>query len=111
MGGAGKSTLLRHLAGWWQTTGLVDEIFYFGDDERAYTLGQLLDALARQLLNRTVHEGAVVSREFAAFQAMQPRVQATLLAQKLRTERHLLLDNLESVTGDPLAIPNTLPPA
>ncbi|MCE7982137.1 MAG: CHAT domain-containing protein [Caldilinea sp. CFX5] len=112
MGGAGKSTLLRHLAGWWQTTGLVDEVCYFGYDERAYTLGYLLDAIGRQLLNRTIPAGAVVSSEFAAFQAMQPRVQATLLAQKLRSERHLLiLDNLESVTGDPLAIPNTLPPA
>jgi tetratricopeptide (TPR) repeat protein len=112
MGGAGKSTLLRHLAGWWQTTGLVDEIFYFGYDERAYTLANLLDAIARRLLNRTMAAGAVVSREFATFQAMQPKLQAMLLAQKLRSERHLLiLDNLESVTGDPLAIPNTLPPA
>ena len=112
MGGAGKSTLLRHLAGWWQTTGLVDEVFYFGYDERAYTLAHLLDAIARLLLNRQVPTGAVVSRDFAVFQAMQPTLQATLLAQKLRSERHLLiLDNLESVTGDPLAIPNTLPPA
>ncbi|MEZ4676951.1 MAG: hypothetical protein R2932_22290 [Caldilineaceae bacterium] len=39
-------------------------------------------------------------------------VQSKLIAQKLRSERHLLiLDNLESVTGDPLAIPNTLPVA
>jgi CHAT domain/AAA ATPase domain len=112
MGGAGKSTLLRHLAYWWQTTGLVDEIFYFGYDERAYTLAHLLDAIARQLLNRNVPTGAVAARDFALFQAMQPTLQATLLAGKLRSERHLLiLDNLESVTGDPLAIPNTLPPA
>jgi tetratricopeptide (TPR) repeat protein len=112
MGGAGKSTLLHHLAAWWQTTELVDRVFYFGYDERAYTLHQLLDAIGHQLLNRTIPAGAVVSREFAAFQAMQPRVQATLLAQKLRSERHLLiLDNLESITGSNLAILNTLPPA
>lgn len=84
----------------------------FGYDERAYTLPQLLDAIARQLLNRNVPAGAVVARDFALFQTMQPKVQATLLAQKLRSERHLLiLDNLESVTGDALAIPNTLLPA
>lgn len=38
MGGAGKSTLLHHLAAWWQTTGLVEQVFYFGYDERAWTL-------------------------------------------------------------------------
>ena len=110
MGGAGKSTLLRYLAGWWQRTALVQEVFYFGYDEKAYTLAQLLDAIARQLLNVNILAGAAVSGQYSTFQAMQPRLQATLLAQKLRSENHLLiLDNLESVTGDPLAIPNTLP--
>ena len=109
MGGAGKSTLLRYLAGWWQRTALVQEVFYFGYDEKAYTLDQLLDALARQLLNVNILAGAAVSSQFATFQAMPLKLQATLLAQKLRSENHLLiLDNLESVTGDPLAIPNTL---
>ncbi|MFN8444920.1 MAG: CHAT domain-containing protein [Caldilineaceae bacterium] len=112
MGGAGKSTLLRHLGSWWQTTGLVDEVFYFGYDEKAYTLQQLLFEVAGRLLNRAIPTGAAVSREFATFQAMQLPLQASLLAKKLGSERHLLiLDNLESVTGDPLAIPNTLPPA
>ncbi len=56
--------------------------------------------------------GATVSRDFATFQALQLPLQAKLLAQKLRSERHLLiLDNLESVTGDPLAIQHTLPAA
>ena len=55
---------------WWQTTRLVEQVVYFGYDERAYTLGQLLDAMARQLLNRTVPAGAVVAREFAAFQGL-----------------------------------------
>jgi tetratricopeptide (TPR) repeat protein len=112
MGGAGKSTLLRHLAGWWQTTGLVDEVFYFGYDVKAYHLQAVLTTIAHQLLNRHLPTGATATREFAAFQAMQLPLQAKLLAGKLRSERHLLiLDNLESVTGDPLAIPNTLPPA
>ncbi|MFZ4657342.1 MAG: tetratricopeptide repeat protein [Caldilineaceae bacterium] len=112
MGGAGKSTLLRHLAGWWQTTGLVDEVFYFGYDVKAYHLQEVLYTIAHQLLNRNIPAGATTTREFAAFQVMQLPGQAKLLAQKLRSERHLLIvDNLESVTGDPLAIPNTLPPA
>ena len=30
MGGAGKSTLLRYLGYWWQTTGFIQQVFYFG---------------------------------------------------------------------------------
>lgn len=112
MGGAGKSTLLHHLGNWWQTTGLVQEVFYFGYDQKAYHLQELLYTIAQRLLNRNVPAGATVTPAFAGFQAMQLPLQAKLLAQKLRSERHLLiLDNLESVTGDPLAIPNTLPVA
>jgi CHAT domain len=37
MGGAGKTTLVHHLGWWWQSTGLVDEIFHVGDDEKAHT--------------------------------------------------------------------------
>src|SRR5207248_1401317 len=36
MGGAGKTTLLHHLASWWQRTELVQQVFYFGYDERAW---------------------------------------------------------------------------
>ena len=31
----GKPTLLKHLAWWWQRTGLVDEAFLFSNEERA----------------------------------------------------------------------------
>jgi hypothetical protein len=51
MGGAGKTTLLHHLGQWWQTTGLVDEVFYFGYDEKAYTRDQLVDHIGRRLWN------------------------------------------------------------
>ena len=37
MGGAGKTMLLHHLGAWWQTTGFVEHVFYFGYDERAWT--------------------------------------------------------------------------
>ena len=38
MGGSGKTTLLHHLGHWWQTTGLVDQVFYFGYDQKAWLL-------------------------------------------------------------------------
>src|SRR4029434_8662910 len=49
---------------------------------------------------------------YAQFQALMPALQQRTLARRLRTERHLLiLDNLETITGTSLAIPNTLPEA
>lgn len=103
MGGAGKSTLLRYLGAWWQQTRFVEKVFYFGYDERAHTRQQILNDLARQLLTDV---------EFARdFQPLPLNAQQKLLAGRLRGQRHLLiLDNLESITGEPLAIPNTLPP-
>ena len=98
MGGAGKTTLLHHLGAWWQTTGLVDQVFYFGYDERAWTRQQILAAIARQLLGEqsSLPPG--------------PEAQEAFLAERLRARRHLLiLDNLESITGSHLAIQNTLP--
>ena len=92
MGGAGKSTLLHHLAWWWQKTGLVGDIFYFGYDEKAHTATQILSRLAIHYFGR----------------AEAPQGQ---IVRKLRAERHLLiLDNLESITGQQLAVQNTLPP-
>src|SRR5262245_13232113 len=112
MGGAGKTTLLHHLGQWWQTTGLVEEVFYFGYDEKAHTRNQIVDQIARRLLNQIVPQGMAVSPEYAQFQALMPDLQQHILAQRLRAERHLLiLDNLESITGTSLAIPNTLPEA
>jgi tetratricopeptide (TPR) repeat protein len=110
MGGAGKTTLLQHLGQWWQSTGLVEEVFYFGYDEKAFTRDQIVDQMARRLLNQTVPQGMAVSPAYAQFQALLPALQQRTLAQRLRAERHLLiLDNLESITGASLAIPNTLP--
>ena len=101
MGGAGKTTLLHHLHTWWQTTGLVDNVFYFGYDERAWNRQQILDSIARKLLTPV---------QYVTFQPLALDVQQSMLAQRLRSERHLLiLDNLESITGAQLAIQNTLP--
>ncbi len=103
MGGAGKTTLLRHLAEWWTTTGLVERVFYYGYDERAWTRQQILHDLAGKVLDKA---------GFDRFLPLSLDAQQKLLAERLRAERHLLiLDNLESVRGEALAIANTLPPA
>jgi hypothetical protein len=87
---------------WWQTTRLVDQVVYFGYDEKAYKLPQILHGVARQ-----VYDEAAFAREFLPF---GDRVKAQKLTPpKLRAERHLLaLDNLESVTGAALSIQHTL---
>jgi len=101
MGGAGKTTLLQHVAAWWQQTGLVEDVFYFGYDERAWTREQIVLDLAHRLLT---------PYEYPAFQALPLPAQQAQIAECLRATRHLLiLDNLESITGAPMAILNTLP--
>jgi len=61
MGGTGKTTLLRYLQEWWQTTHFAQGIFYFGYDERAYTVEQIVYAVGQQVYDRY---------EAATFQAM-----------------------------------------
>nr|MDZ8020665.1 tetratricopeptide repeat protein [Nostoc sp. SerVER01] len=103
MGGTGKTTLLNYLRSWWQTTNFAPEIFYFGYDEQAWTLTQILFDIGKRVYKRF---------DFANFQAMNLTAQMQKLMAKLRSESHILiLDNLESVTGQALAIQNTLPSA
>jgi len=100
MGGAGKTTLLKHLAAWWQRTALVDEVLYFGYDEKAHTRQQILRGIAEKLLDKY---------RFTTFESSSSEAQKAMIASELRKTRHLLiLDNLESITGERLAIPNTL---
>ncbi|MBA2285112.1 MAG: tetratricopeptide repeat protein, partial [Ktedonobacteraceae bacterium] len=101
MGGAGKTTLLHHLASWWQTTGLVEQVFYFGYNERAWTRQQIMTQIAKRLLSEWAY--------LRDFQPLSPDAQQDMLTQKLRASRHLLiLDNMESITGARLAIQHTL---
>jgi hypothetical protein len=103
MGGTGKTTLLNYLREWWQTTQFAKDVFYFGYDEKAHTLAQILHAIGQRVYDRF---------EQAQFQALSPAAQAIKLAQLLNSEPYaLMLDNLESVTGQALAIQNTLPQA
>ena len=96
MGGTGKTTLLQHLGWWWQTTGLVSRVFNFKFDQKPWTRQQILFEIARQLK-----------------MTLDPdeRGQQEAVTQRLRSERHLLvLDNLESVTGEQLAVGQSLSP-
>ncbi|MGP1386849.1 MAG: hypothetical protein ACTS2F_25055, partial [Thainema sp.] len=104
MGGTGKTTLLNYLREWWQTTNFVRDVFYFGYDETAHTLQQILRVIGKGLY--------IDPYEFAAFEAMPIEAQMEDMADHLRAKPYgLMLDNLESVTGQALAIQNTLPEA
>ncbi|MFM6063075.1 MAG: CHAT domain-containing protein, partial [Microcystis panniformis] len=101
MGGTGKTTLLNYLREWWQKTNWATHIFYFGYDRKAWTLEQIVHEIGQGIYNRF---------EQGSFQAMNLKARVKKLEQKLRSEAYILiLDNLESVTGQPLAIQNTLP--
>ncbi len=100
MGGTGKTTLLNHLREWWETTGFIERSFYFGYDQRAWTLDQLLHEIGQKVFDRF---------EQATFLTFGTNAKIERLAEKLNGTRFcLMLDNLESVTGQPLAIQNTL---
>ncbi|HEU5373808.1 MAG TPA: tetratricopeptide repeat protein [Ktedonobacteraceae bacterium] len=102
MGGTGKTTLLQHLGWWWQTTGFVEHVFYFGYDQCNWTLRQILANMAEQLLDKEQY-----CREF---QPLDLDAQQDYLFQYLRAENRLLiLDNLESITSTSLMIHSTLP--
>ncbi len=75
MGGAGKTTLLKHLGAWWHTTGFVQRVFYFGYDEKAWALEQIMVEIAQQLY------GDDYTR---AFQPLSSNAKAAKLAQDLR---------------------------
>ncbi|MEM9275110.1 MAG: CHAT domain-containing protein, partial [Cyanobacteria bacterium P01_F01_bin.143] len=98
--GIGKTTLLNYLREWWQVTNFSEDIFYFGYDEQTWTLQQIVIDIGQKIYKPL---------EFAVFAAQNLTIQWRKLSDKLRTESYILiLDNLESVLGQPLAIQNTL---
>ncbi|MGF1535209.1 MAG: tetratricopeptide repeat protein [Elainellaceae cyanobacterium] len=102
VGGAGKTTLLHYLRQWWQTTRFAEKVLYFGYDERAWTVAQIVSAVGQQIY---------APNEAAKFQALAPSEKMAKLSEFLRTHPYaLILDNLESVTGQPLLTQNTLTP-
>jgi tetratricopeptide (TPR) repeat protein len=97
MGGAGKTTLLQHLGWWWQKTRFVGQVCYFGYDLKAYHLQEIVSVIGKQL-------GLALNGIAAHDRA--------LILHALKSTRHLLiLDNMESITGENLAVLNTLPPS
>jgi tetratricopeptide (TPR) repeat protein len=103
MAGAGKSTLLRHLAWWWQRTSLAGQVFAFSYEDRAWTASQVTREIRGKLLSPV---------EQARADLMSGPAQLEQIAQLLRATRHLLiLDNAESITATPAAIPHALDPA
>src|SRR5258708_1293225 len=79
MGGAGKTTLLRHLGAWWHTTGFVERVFYFGYDERAWTLEQIMMEMAQQLYG---------PQYYTNFQPLSLAARQAMLAHELRSANH-----------------------
>jgi tetratricopeptide (TPR) repeat protein len=103
MAGAGKSTLLTHVAWWWQRTGLVESAFRFSYQDRAWTCDQIVREIRSKLLSPAEHARA---------DAMPDAAQLEQIVQHMRARRHLLiLDNAESITATPAAIPHALIPA
>ena len=103
LAGAGKTTLLRHLAWWWQRTGLVDKVFAFSYEDRAWTASQIIRDIRARLLTPV---------QQARADSMPEAAQLEQVTQLLRADRHLLiLDNAESITATPAAIPHALSPA
>ncbi len=100
--GIGKSTLLNYLREWWQTTHFAQKIFYFSYEEKAWTLQQIVFDIGQQVFEDQY--------QLAIFQTRPIKAQVEQLIGILRSQPHaLMLDNLESVTGQQLAIENTLP--
>ncbi|MDM8563022.1 CHAT domain-containing protein, partial [Candidatus Marithioploca araucensis] len=60
--GIGKTTLLHHLAWWWQNTYAVDQVFYFGYDEKRWTQKQVLQTIAQSLFGTEKPQSTVVNR-------------------------------------------------
>ncbi|HEY9641512.1 MAG TPA: CHAT domain-containing protein, partial [Coleofasciculaceae cyanobacterium] len=109
MGGTGKTTLLNFLRQWWQKTNFVARTFYFGYDQKAWTLAQIMHEIGKAIYS--TYEQAIF--QAMPLEAQQQKLVATLRSGCIQTQLPyaLILDNLESVTGQDLAIQNTLPPA
>ena len=102
IGGTGKTTLLHSVQEQWQTTQFAANVFYFGYDQQAWTVAQIFSAIAKQIYGPLAP---------ASLRAMPLTAQVQRLTEHLRGEQYvLILDNLESVTGQDLAIQNTLLP-
>ena len=103
MAGAGKSTLLAHLAWWWQRTGLVDEVFRFSYEDRAWTAQP---DHPRHPLPAADPGRACPRRHHVRRRRRRSRSPGCCA----RPGTCSILDNAESITAAPAAIPHALDP-
>jgi hypothetical protein len=100
LAGSGKSTLLAYLGWWWQRTGLVHKVWRFSFEHRAWTAAQIVREIAASLLSPP---------ELAELDSYPEPLRAERVARELRAHPHLLIiDNVESITAAPAAIPHAL---
>ena len=67
-----KPRSCSHLAAWWHTTGFVQRVFYFGYDEKAWTLQQIMTSIA---------QASVRPEVLHRFPAALPAAQQAMLSQ------------------------------
>ncbi len=79
-------------------------VFSFSFEDRAWTADQMAREIALRLWPDQL--------EFASWESLSDSARRERVARSLRTERHLLvIDNAESITAAPAAIPHGLPAA
>ena len=83
----GKTALLHHLGWWWQNTGFINQVFYFGYDEK-WRHQQILLKIAENLFEV----------DYNAFKSHAVEKQRNIVANNLYRKRHLLIfDALEYI--------------
>jgi len=107
-GGTGKTTLIEHLGYWWRRTGWIEGApLVFEYDRQAWTRDAILMALADLLL--PAPEAGAIKAQTARTAADAPSPLEVRITTVLRsTPRLLVLDNLESVTGEAFAVRHEL---
>ena len=80
--GIGKTALLHHFGWWWQNTGFINEVFYFGYDEKAWAHQQVLVTLAEKLFD---------ANDYSTFKSLPLDKQRSMVANHLCKKRHLLI--------------------
>lgn len=101
MGGAGKTTLLKYLGAWWLKTNFTEKVFYFGYDLKSYFVEEII-----QIISKEIYTG----EEYERFRLLSENNKEQEIIEIFLTHRFtLILDNFEAITGEKLAIQNTLP--
>jgi hypothetical protein len=80
--GIGKTALLHHLGWWWQNTGFINEVFYFGYDEEVWAHQQVLLTLAEKLFD---------ANDNKTFEPLSLGERRSMVANHLCKKRHLLI--------------------